>query len=392
MSAFSAPAWAARQREIDRARIGDESLLAHKAERMSGSPLALLRGAAPLFYELCATWPELAAGPAATGWMVGDLHIENFGAYRPSALTVADDTDAGRVVFDINDFDDATVGPVHLDLLRLTTSLLLGTRDLGIDGKDRAALGRALLSAWAQALVQDQPLAPPDCVHVLLDRVGRRDRRALLDGRTELVGKHRRFPRGARYRDLPPSIGGAVVPAFAAYARSLPDDERPSDAALEVLDCAFRVAGTGSLGALRVAVLTRGKGGPDGAFIFDLKAQGEPSSNALFAGPALSPVARVRTAAQALLGQPPRMLGETTLEGRACLGRRLAPQEDRLDWTQVHGHELTTLVAHFGTLAGRAHRRGLKHAAPVIPADLETILGNAMTLAGMHEAIYLGLS
>ena len=392
MSCFSATAWAARQRELDRARIGDDSLLAHKSERMSPSPLALLRGAAPLFYELLTTWPELGAGPAAMGWLVGDLHVENFGAYRPSALTVADEHDAGRVVFDINDFDDATVGPVHLDLLRLSTSLLLGTRDLGVDGKHRADLGRALLSAWSRALVQDEPLVPPDSVQALLDTVARRDRRTLLDGRTELVGKHRRFARGARYRDLPPALASAVVPAFAAYARSLPDDERPADDALEVLDCAFRVAGTGSLGALRIAVLTRGKGGADGAFIFDLKAQGQPSSNALFPGPTLSPVARVRTAAQTMLGHLPRMLGETVLEGRACLGRRLAPQEDRLDWTQVHGRELTPLAGYLGTLAGRAHRRGMQRSAPVTAADLETILGNAMTLAGMHEAIYLACS
>ena len=391
MTSFSAPVWAARQRELDSALIGDASLLAHKAERMAPSPLALLRGAAPLFYELCASWPELAAGPGLTGWMVGDLHVENFGAYRPSALTVTDDTDAGRVVFDINDFDDATVGPVHLDVLRLCTSLLLGTRDLGLDGKHRAALGRELLAAWARAISADQPLAPPQCVTTLLDSVSRRDRRAMLDGRTELVGKHRRFVRGARYRDLPPALASAVVPAFADYARSLPDDERPSESALEVLDCAFRVAGTGSLGTLRIAVLTRGKGGPDGAFVFDLKAQGEPSANAIFRGPSLSPVLRVRTAAQALLGQPPRMLGETTVDGRACLGRRLAPQEDRLDWTQVRGRDLFALATHLGALTGRAHRRALQGTQTVTPTDLETLIGNANTLAGLHEAIYLAL-
>ena len=391
MTDFSAPTWAARQRELDRLRVGDPSLLAHKAERMATSPLALLRGAAPLFYELCAAWPELAAGPALTGWLVGDLHVENFGAYRPSALTVTDDTDAGRVVFDINDFDDATIGAVHLDVLRLCTSVLLGTRDLGVDGRQRTALGLGLLQSWAKALEEDQPLAAPACVIALLDSVSHRDRRAMLDARTTVVGKHRRFVRGARYRDLPPSLASAIVPAFAAYARSLPDEERPADAALELLDCAFRVAGTGSLGALRIAVLTRGKGGPDGAFVFDLKSQGEPSANVLFPGPALSPVTRVRTAAQALLGHPPRMLGETTVDGHACLGRRLAPQEDRLDWTQVRGRDLGALVTHLGALAGRAHRRGLQRRGAVSADDLQTLLGNASTLAGMHEAIYLAL-
>src|SRR3982074_1839676 len=92
----------------DRARTRRFPLLfARKLTRMSASPLAFLRGAAPLFYEMLASRRELADGPPGEGFIVGDLHLENFGAYRPGA-----DGDRPRelkkhaVVFNLNDFDD----------------------------------------------------------------------------------------------------------------------------------------------------------------------------------------------------------------------------------------------------------------------------------------------
>src|SRR5262249_53408943 len=104
----------------------------HKRERMRPSPLAFLRGTAPLYYELLERSPDLAAGPGGEGWLVGDLHLENFGAYRPTA-PVADEGRGSRksartnhIAFDLNDFDDAIVGPWRFDVLRLMVSLVLG--------------------------------------------------------------------------------------------------------------------------------------------------------------------------------------------------------------------------------------------------------------------------
>ena len=44
---------------------------------------------------------------------VGDIHIENFGTWR--------DND-GRLIWGVNDFDEAAEMPYALDLVRLTTS------------------------------------------------------------------------------------------------------------------------------------------------------------------------------------------------------------------------------------------------------------------------------
>src|SRR5580658_3781634 len=112
---------ARRQIEIDRVRIGAYShLFEHKAARMMASPLALLRGSAPLFYELLERHPGLAEGPVGEGWIVGDAHVENFGAFRVGALTVRETLRSHAkeaIVFDLNDFDDSLVGPWRLDVL-----------------------------------------------------------------------------------------------------------------------------------------------------------------------------------------------------------------------------------------------------------------------------------
>src|SRR5580704_15955835 len=117
MTDFDPFALAARQADMDRdATQRIPALLDRKRLRLAPAPFAFLRGSAPLFYEILAARPDLAAGPAGDGWIVGDMHLENVGAYR---------NDADEVVFGLNDFDDATIGPLRCDVLRLSTSVLL---------------------------------------------------------------------------------------------------------------------------------------------------------------------------------------------------------------------------------------------------------------------------
>src|SRR5262249_2081581 len=128
MSLFDPFSLARAQLERDRARCARlPALVSRKIARMSASPFAFLRGAAPLFYQLCREHSVLGAGPPGEGWIAGDLHLENFGAFRTEPLGEEGHGDKKRaeVCFHINDFDDAAIGPRRLDLLRLCTSLLL---------------------------------------------------------------------------------------------------------------------------------------------------------------------------------------------------------------------------------------------------------------------------
>ncbi len=70
------------------------------------------------FYRWIQLWPEvcgdLAKAPAVLA--VGDLHVENFGTWRD---------EEGRLIWGVNDLDEAWPASYALDLVRLTTSAYL---------------------------------------------------------------------------------------------------------------------------------------------------------------------------------------------------------------------------------------------------------------------------
>jgi uncharacterized protein (DUF2252 family) len=353
--------------------------------------LGYLRGAAGLFYELLSDHPELAAGPDGEGWLVGDAHLENFGAFRSQ-----DGRGSEAVVFDVNDFDEAIIGPFRWDIVRLLTSVILGGREIGSDGRQSVLLCSAILDGYVPALCQGSAMnAVPPGVRRLLDKVERRTHKDLLDRRTERTASGRRFVRGDRYRELAPGLVAKAHAAFAHYVDRLDPGRTQARDHFVVEDVAFRVAGTGSLGVLRIAVLTRGKGEPDSRWIFDMKAQGSPAGQMLpGAAPELQPPAeRVLRATRACLAHPPRMLGSTELDDSSLFVRRLLPQEDKLDLTRLLPAELPELARYLGALLGHAHRRGAVRtpAALWTAAERALLTEHAIVIAGLHEAAYLAL-
>lgn len=427
-------ALARRQMDLDRARtLRFPDLFKRKLARMKASPLAFLRGAAPLFYEILHARPELAKGPGGEGWLAGDLHLENFGAYKftlpagepwvaHEAPKKAKSLKTGKkgktaktrktgktsepgkasargavstaVGFDLNDFDEAFIGPWRVDVLRLLTSLILGGRELGADGTRTLALCDRLLDAYVGSAFYAAPSPEaPRPVRLLMERVAHRSRLAMLDDRTDVVRGRRRFVRGERYRELPADVRAQVAETFAAYVASVAEHERPTAEQAEWVDCALRVAGTGSLGGLRIAVLARGKGHPDGNWIFDLKEQGEPSGSVLVPKAKQDPAERVVTALRTALRSPPRMLGAAKLGRLSMFGRLLAPQEDKLDLRNLEDRDLDALTAYLGSLTGLAHARAATGGAarPWSRSDRDALLDQAIAIAGLHEAIYLAL-
>ena len=96
-----------------------KSDLKYKHQRMCEGPFPFLRAT---FYRWMQLWPELCspARNAPAVLAVGDLHVENFGTWR--------DVD-GRLVWGVNDFDEAYPLPYTLDLVRLAASALLAIHD-----------------------------------------------------------------------------------------------------------------------------------------------------------------------------------------------------------------------------------------------------------------------
>ena len=129
-------AWLARQCDVV-ARDLD-----YKHRRMKKNAFIFLRATyfrwAKKIPTLC---PDLMDAPQVLA--VGDLHLENFGTWR--------DAD-GRLVWGVNDFDEAAVMPYLLDLVRLATSIQLAP-DLAVSHR---AAAEALLNGYREGLAQPQ--------------------------------------------------------------------------------------------------------------------------------------------------------------------------------------------------------------------------------------------
>jgi hypothetical protein len=87
--------------------------------------------------------PDLATSPSVLA--VGDIHLENFGTWRD---------DDGRLVWGVNDFDEAAEMPYVLDLVRLATSALLARSSQDVDGNDVCA---AILQGYAKGVDAPRP-------------------------------------------------------------------------------------------------------------------------------------------------------------------------------------------------------------------------------------------
>src|SRR5205809_6794101 len=126
-------AWLARHCDVVKKDVR------HKHKRMTKTPFIFLRATYFRWAKKIGTWcPEVIDAPKVLA--VGDLHLENFGTWR--------DAD-GRLVWGVNDFDEAAHMPYTLDLVRLATSALLAH---GKQGAPADAIARAILSGYRRGL------------------------------------------------------------------------------------------------------------------------------------------------------------------------------------------------------------------------------------------------
>ena len=239
----------------------DPELLALKYQKMAASPFVFLRGSARVFYERLFSAQPLPDTPPV--WLCGDLHMENFGSYKG---------DNRQVYFDINDFDEAALGPAAWDLVRMLVSVELGCAEAGASAAKCQVLCREFLDAYTAALAGGKAFwversVAEGPIQRLLDGVHGRKRAEFVAVRTVLHDGHTQLRiDGKKTRQASASQQQAVAALVAGFAAQLADP-----VFFKVLDVARRVAGTGSLGLERYVVLVHGKGGHGGEYLFDLK-------------------------------------------------------------------------------------------------------------------------
>jgi hypothetical protein len=207
----------------------DRPALSFKHQQMALSLFPFFRAT---FYRWAQIWREVAGevGVAPELLAVGDLHVENFGTWRDME---------GRLVWGINDFDEAYTLPYTIDLVRLAASAHAAAIDQHLVLRPRAA-SDAVLEGYRDGL--DAGGRP-----FVLAENHRWLRKIALNRLRDAVNFWGKMER------LPDHRGGLPRKIEARLRELLPDRGLPCESKR-------RLAGLGSLGHARVVLLGRWHG------------------------------------------------------------------------------------------------------------------------------------
>ena len=347
--------------EILRANEGrDPKRVRVKLKRLAESAFSFFRGTSALFAREWDAFRPPEPGPAFL--ICGDLHLENFGAYRG---------DEDEFLFDINDFDEAAIAPCAIDPVRCATSIMLAAEQWRLTPLQANGMVLAYLDEYRAAITTPVRSRAIDAAAPRLSRgpIGEILGKAALGNQADLLDRHterlkngtRRIKRdGDKHPDVPHDRASEVAVAFEEYGKSrgLPDVYRP-------LDVTGRVVGIGSLGVERYLVLIAGGGSSETNRLLDVKAE-PPSVWIGFGGrlpdpPPKSEAARVVAAQRTLQARPTTGLDVVTIGGVDFRLREMIPEENRssLDRFQEKPAKLCKAIVTAGRLTGLAHLRGV---------------------------------
>ncbi|MCF6526318.1 DUF2252 domain-containing protein [Streptomyces sp. JJ36] len=341
-----------------------------KFRKMAASAFAFYRGTACLFYADL-DGEQHDGGPylderTSRVWIHGDLHAENFGTYMDAN---------GRLVFNVNDFDEAFVGPFTWDLKRFAASVaLLGyskalsDAQIGDLVRTYAVAYRERIHALATGAKDDEvPSLTLDTAEgPVLDalRAARANTRfGLLDGMTEIRDWERRFAAAPGTVDLDSATRYKVLDAFDAYLDTLPPGSPTRPDAYRVKDVVGRRGvGIGSAGLPSYNVLLEGHSDAlENDLVIYLKQGQTPAVSRHVTDPEIRDYFRHeghRTviSQRALQAHADPWLGWTELDGSGMLVAEVSPYAVDLDWSDLDDPaEIARVVADLGRATAAMH-------------------------------------
>ncbi|MEC4017930.1 DUF2252 domain-containing protein [Streptomyces sp. H27-D2] len=343
-----------------------------KFRKMAASAFAFYRGTAGLFYaDLERAGDDNVSGPyvderTARVWIHGDLHAENFGTYMDAN---------GRLIFNVNDFDEAYVGPFTWDLKRFAASVaLIGyTKALSDEVisdlvRTYAEAYRERIHALATGAKNDEvpPFTLDTATGPLLGAL--RDARALtrfglLDSMTEIREFERRFASGGGAIELDAAARYKVLDAFDGYLDTLPEASRIRPDAYRVKDVVGRRGiGIGSAGLPSYNILLEGNSDAleNDVVIYMKQAQTPAVSRHItderVRGYFQHEGHRTVISQRALQAAADPWLGWTELDGSGQLVAEVSPYAVDLDWSDLDDpEEIAAVVADLGRATATMH-------------------------------------
>jgi uncharacterized protein (DUF2252 family) len=339
------------------------ALIQLKYRLMAESPFGYLRGAVPVMAADLAVLPSTGI----VCQLCGDAHVRNLGAYA------APD---GRLVFDINDFDETIRGPFEWDLKRMAASLVVAGRGSGHkEASARQAVEKFVTRYAAQmrAFAQMPSLEVGrfqvhrlNQVEPVLDALLKAERSTALhtlDQLTEPASGKPGAPR--RFKELKPTLtrvtgrqAAAVLASLGPYRQTLEPQRQHLLSLYRPVDVAFKVVGTGSVGLRDYCIYFEGNGPDDPLF---LQIKEEPASGYAPYLPDADPPRhngqRTAEGQKAMQVQSDPFLGWTHFGGRDYLVRQLNDHKGSIDLEDLTGGGLEAYAEVCGELLARGHAR-----------------------------------
>jgi uncharacterized protein (DUF2252 family) len=339
-------------------------LLTIKWQRMAASPFAFFRGAVAVMAADLAVLPHTGI----FSQLCGDAHVRNLGAFA------APD---GRLVFDINDFDETIRGPFEWDVKRLATSIVLAGREAGSKSSDCGEAAAVFLRSYRRSMHAFARMTVMEIAHFQVHRLQRvapvsqvlrkaeqatplyNAERLLQDPPKASGIKHRIFVENKplQYR-ITGAKAQAVLDSLEPYRSSLLPERRHFFDMYRPLDVGFRVVGTGSVGLRDYIVYLEGNGSEDPLFL-QIKEE-TFSAYAPYLGEIGEPQhqgQRVVQGQRAMQFLSDMLLGWTSINNRQYLVRQLNDHKGSLAIEDLKGDGLMQYAEICGELLARGHAR-----------------------------------
>lgn len=220
-----------------------------KYNKMLESPFRFFRGSAYLFYYDMTTTPSLFHAPdEKPTWIMGDMHMDNFGAFQ---------NEKGEIVYDVNDFDEGYVGSYFYDVIRMSISIGLYMDEQQINEVEQKLVIQSFLNSYVKQLARfqkkkddaftlsftkDNTKGP---IKKLLKKLESRQRSHLLEDITEIQNGKRGFIWSDEVKPVSAEIYTAIQEALPNYI---------------IKDIALKYgSGTASIGLKRYYILVEGQ-------------------------------------------------------------------------------------------------------------------------------------
>lgn len=337
-----------------------------KFRKMAADPFAFYRGSAPLFYADMATIEDRWCDEQTSRvWIHGDLHAENFGTYMDAN---------GRIVFDVNDFDEAYLGHVSWDLRRFVASFALMAWRKALSDEVISELITVYLHAWLDQVAAftrsdaDREYAllvdnTHGAVHDLIRRTAGRTRLGLLQRMTVVEDGERRFAESPRNRRLDDVERAEVLEALERYKRTLPPRPWRREVAYDVKDLIGTGGfGIGSAGLPAYNVLLEGYDQAlENDVVLSVKQGNVPAPSRVVTDPGIRGYFeheghRTAVSRRALQSHASQFLGYTDLRGTGFVVAELSPYELDLEWEDLtEPADIRPVLAQLGRATAKLH-------------------------------------